>query len=55
MIAKLERLFFEDSGQGLMEYSLILFFVAIAAVFVLRTLGYSVYDLYNYAVEEWPK
>ncbi len=55
MIAKLERLVFEDRGQGLLEYSLILFFIAIATVLVLQALGYSVYDLYNYAVEEWPK
>lgn len=54
MTAKLKKLFFEDSGQGLLEYSLILFFIAAVVIIALQTVGESVTGLYNSVLDEWP-
>lgn len=55
MTAKIKNLLLENSGQGLVEYSLILLFIAIAVIMVLQTLGQKIYtEFYNYTVDEWP-
>ncbi len=54
MASEFKKLFLEESGQGLLEYSLILFFIAVAVIFALQTVGESVTGLYNSVLEEWP-
>ena len=39
MLATLKRFWTEDSGQGLVEYALILFLIAIVVIVALTTLG----------------
>lgn len=46
----LKHLFQNDSGQGLVEYALILALVAVAALTSLRTLGEHVIPLYDNSV-----
>jgi len=43
----LKHIFKNESGQGLVEYSLILSLVALAVVGTVIILGESVYDLYE--------
>ena len=55
MTMKIKNLLLENSGQGLVEYSLILLFIAIAVICVLQALGEKIFvELYNYTVSEWP-
>ena len=39
MLATLKRFWTEESGQGLVEYALILFLIAIVVIVALTTLG----------------
>ena len=39
MLQKLKRFWTEESGQGLVEYALILFLIAIVVIVALTTLG----------------
>lgn len=39
MLAQLKRLLFEESGQGMVEYGLILALIALAVIVVLRLFG----------------
>ena len=39
MLATLKRFWHEESGQGLVEYALILFLIAIVVIVALTTLG----------------
>lgn len=54
MIFKVKKLLRENSGQGLIEYSLILLFIAVAVATVLQLLGSSVLGLYQFVTGEWP-
>lgn len=54
MILKVKNLLRENSGQGLIEYSLILLFIAVAVATVLQLLGSSVQGLYQFVTGEWP-
>ncbi|NLJ56331.1 MAG: Flp family type IVb pilin [Firmicutes bacterium] len=54
MILKVKNLLRENSGQGLIEYSLILLFIAVAVTVVLQLLGSSVLGLYQSVTGEWP-
>lgn len=54
MILKVKNLLRENSGQGLIEYSLILLFIAVAVATVLQLLGSSVLGLYQSVTGEWP-
>lgn len=44
---RINRLLFDESAQGLVEYSLILSLVALAAIGAVVLLGESVFDLYE--------
>ena len=46
-------LLLENSGQGLIEYSLILFLIVVAVMVVLQTCGEKVLDLYKYTLTGW--
>lgn len=50
----LKTLLLDNSGQGLMEYSLILFFIALAVVFALEAVGIKILGLLKYTVDNWP-
>jgi hypothetical protein len=39
-----------ELGQGLLEYGLILIFVSVVSVVILEILGFSVFDLFEYAI-----
>ena len=41
-----------ESGQGLVEYALILVFIAIVVILILQILGISVFDLYDSAISK---
>jgi pilus assembly protein Flp/PilA len=43
-----------EEGQGLVEYALIILFVAIVVVAVLLIFGPAIGDLYSRVVTEWP-
>ena len=43
-----------DNAQGLMEYSLILLFIAVGVIITLQALGGKVLDLYTSTMEKWP-
>lgn len=43
-----------EEGQGLVEYALIILFVAIVVVAVLLIFGPSVGNLYSTVVNNWP-
>lgn len=47
----LKRLFTEESGQGMVEYGLILALVAIAAIVVLGTLGDTIKETFDKVVK----
>jgi Flp pilus assembly pilin Flp len=50
MLAAVKSLARDESGQGMVEYALILAFVALAAIFALGQLGSEVVALLNKAV-----
>jgi len=54
MLAASKTLLADNSGQGLMEYSLILFFIALAAAFALEALGMKILGFWEYAMSRWP-
>jgi Flp pilus assembly pilin Flp len=54
MIARVKSLLLENSGQGLIEYSLILLFITVAAIAVLHALGDKVLKLYSLMTNKWP-
>lgn len=55
MTVNIKNLLLENSGQGLMEYSLILLFIAIVVIWVLQALGEKIFvELYSHTVNEWP-
>jgi len=41
---------FTERGQGIVEYSFLLFFIFLVVVGVLYSFGISVYDVYDYSV-----
>ncbi len=43
-----------EEGQGLVEYALIILFVAIVVVAILLIFGPAVGNLYSTLVEQWP-
>jgi len=45
---------YEDTGQGLVEYSLILLFIALAIIFILSIFGTELADVYSNVVENIP-
>jgi len=45
---------YEDTGQGLVEYALILLFIAIAIIIVLTIFGTELADVYSNIVENIP-
>ena len=45
---------FEDTGQGLVEYSLILLFIAIAILIILSVFGTELADVYSNIVDNIP-
>lgn len=51
MTQTLKRLFTEESGQGMVEYGLILALVAIAAIVVLGTLGDTIKETFDKVVK----
>ena len=47
MIAQFKRLLQDESGQDLVEYALLLVFLALAAISILPTLGSSVNTVFS--------
>lgn len=45
---------YEDTGQGLVEYSLILLFIALAIILTLSVFGTELADVYSNIVENVP-
>lgn len=45
---------YEDTGQGLVEYSLILLFIAVAIIIILSIFGTELADVYSNIVESIP-
>lgn len=45
---------YEDSGQGLVEYSLILLFIAVAIIIILSIFGTELADVYSNIVDKIP-
>jgi len=45
---------YEDTGQGLVEYSLILLFIAVAIIIILSIFGTELADVYSNIVENIP-
>jgi len=45
---------YEDTGQGLVEYALILLFIAIAIIIVLSIFGTELADVYSNIVDNIP-
>lgn len=43
-----------DSGQGLLEYALIIALVAIVIIIALTVFGESLLDYYQYIIDSWP-
>jgi pilus assembly protein Flp/PilA len=43
-----------EEGQGLVEYALIILFIAIVVVAIMLVFGPSVGNLYSMLVYEWP-
>ncbi len=43
-----------EDGQGLVEYALILVFIAIVVIVVLLVFGEAVGNLYSTIVDTWP-
>ncbi len=43
-----------EEGQGLVEYALILLFIAIVVIAVLVIFGPAIRDLYQAVVDMWP-
>jgi Flp pilus assembly pilin Flp len=41
-----------EIGQGLVEYALLLVFIAIVIIVILEILGISVFDLYDFAISK---
>ena len=48
----IKKLFFAEEGQTLVEYALLLLFVAIAAILAVGLLGESAKEFYNDFVEK---
>jgi Flp pilus assembly pilin Flp len=46
--------FLDDGGQGLLEYSLILFSIAVALILALASLGVRITELFEYVYNNWP-
>ena len=47
MLNQLKRLFSDDEGQDLVEYALLLVFIALAAIAVLPVLGKAVNNVFS--------
>ena len=45
---------YEDTGQGLVEYSLILLFIALAIILILSIFGTELADVYSNIVDNIP-
>ena len=45
---------YEDTGQGLVEYSLILLLVALALILILSIFGTELADVYSNIIENIP-
>ena len=45
---------YEDTGQGLVEYSLILLFIALAILLILSIFGTELADVYSNIVDNIP-
>jgi len=45
---------YKDTGQGLVEYSLILLFIALAIILILSIFGTELADVYSNIVENVP-
>jgi len=43
-----------DSGQGLVEYALILMLVALVSIIILTVLGNDVVDIYTNIIDQFP-
>jgi pilus assembly protein Flp/PilA len=43
-----------EEGQGLVEYALIILFIAIVVVAIMLVFGPAVGNLYSMLVNEWP-
>jgi pilus assembly protein Flp/PilA len=44
-----------ESGQGLLEYALIISLVAIVIIIAVTAFGGSIVDLYNQVIDAWPE
>ena len=45
---------YEDTGQGLVEYSLILLFIAVAIIIILSVFGTELADVYSNIIDNIP-
>ena len=45
---------YKDTGQGLVEYSLILLFIALAIILILSIFGTELADVYSNIIENIP-
>lgn len=52
MMALLKRLFHEESGQGMVEYGLIIALIAIAVILVLSQLGTGLGNIFTNVKDE---
>ena len=48
-------LFQKESGQGLLEYALILSLVAIVIIIAVTVFGESLLEFYNQVIDAWPE
>jgi pilus assembly protein Flp/PilA len=44
----------KESGQGLVEYALIIALVAIVIIIAVTAFGESLLDYYQYIIDSWP-
>ena len=44
----------KEKGQGLVEYALLLIFIAMIVLLILMVLGVSLSDYYQYIIDELP-
>lgn len=54
MIEKLRNLVWDEEGQGMVEYALILFFISIGAIAILILLGPKIADIFSDVNDQIP-
>ena len=52
LLTQLKHFFWDDSGQGIVEYGLILALIAVVVIVAIKALGGSVSGIFNKIAEE---